>query len=1049
MRAAHLMRPLWFVALALYTLHLSRPPGVNAARLAAYADPGGVLKRLSIAAFPGSGQNVIQALATDTTGNIYIAGTTGSPDFPIHNAAQAQFGDARILRTTDQGATWTPVGSPLQDVTAVVPDPVAPQVFFAGGDSGIYKSTDAGRTWRRVYQYPNPGYPFGGALVIDPGNHLRLAAIAPFTGALVRSLDGGETWAAGQPVSPLSGSGGQLSADPTGSGTLLISSPVLAISRDWGATVHPITPPVGGGVTAAVFDPSHPGWIYAAGSRGVSGNLWLSMDYGTTWTGKASPPSTFSLILNLAVDPDQPNILVASTPDALYKSMDGAATWVRTQSPTVSFSVEGHSPFVLLSSRCGPGGGLFALGGMQQVAFSPDDGATWNTAQLSQVSSVTTGPGCAVYITRKATTDAFVAKLAPDGTTLWATFLGGSDQETAVALALDGQGNAYVTGNTLSPDFPATVPRIGVAGQGSVFVTRLSPDGQIAYSVVIGGEARNTATALAVDALQNAYIVGGTNSANFPVTPGRLVTKLNPGSYTGFLMKLSSTAQLVYATFAGEAYTYLGAILVDASGSVTLAGTGNVPGVAPPQPYNSNAFLMRLDPAAAQVVSATYLAQGVGRRPSALATDAQGNLFMLGLANDSDFTPGAYHSPAAAQCAGYKYPPSGNVYLTKLAAADWHPIYSALLAGQCGSQPGVMAVAGNGAVVFSVATGAGFPLRRPLLGGPTCYYNSSLVGKLSPDGAALEFATYLDDCGVPGITLAADGSVYAGVTHGQLASVAGVMRLDFSNPPSVSLDRIANAFSGDGAAIVRGGLYSLEGSGFAAASIDLGLSPGHDLPFQLGGAEAKFDSVLAPILQISPGRAIVAAPGGGFGSRSQRTPEAGFISVQVLYNGVASNTVWVPVSDSLPGLLTRDFPNLQPHAGYTQLAEANARNSDGSVNDADHPAASGSTITLFATGLAAGLSTGPGSIAHNAAVATGIPVYASWNRTADAEIVSFVPDFVSALVQIRVKVPDPLPNFGGTALSNGVQRVPVGLSPISQQFYVYPLVSNLVSVYLK
>ena len=389
----NLTRPLWFVALALCALHLSRPPCANAAGRPAHAHPGGVLKRLSIAAFPGSGQNSIQALATDATGNIYVAGTTGSPDFPVHNAAQAQFGDARIMRTTDRGTTWAPVGSPPQDVTVVVPDPVAPGILFAGGDTGIYKSTDAGRTWRQVYQNPNLGYTFGGALVIDPGNHLRLAAIAPFTGALLRSFDGGETWVASQPVCPLSGCGGQLSADPTGSGTLLISSLVLSISRDWGATVQALAPPVGGGVTTAVFDPSHPGWIYAAGSMGVSGSLWLSTDYGTTWTMKGSPPTVFSGILNLAVDPDQPDILVAATPDGLYSTTDGATTWVPTQGHGAFFSVNGHAPFALLSHRCGPGGGLVALGGMQQVAFSPDDGATWNTPQLSQVSSVTAGPG--------------------------------------------------------------------------------------------------------------------------------------------------------------------------------------------------------------------------------------------------------------------------------------------------------------------------------------------------------------------------------------------------------------------------------------------------------------------------------------------------------------------------------------------------------------------------------------------------------------------------------------------------------------------------------
>ncbi len=255
------------------------------------------------------------------------------------------------------------------------------------------------------------------------------------------------------------------------------------------------------------------------------------------------------------------------------------------------------------------------------------------TPQLTKVSSVSAGPGCAVYITRQATSDVFVAKLAPDGSTLWATFLGGSDQDAPVALVLDTQGNVYVTGNTSSPDFPVTAPRLGAAGQGSVFVTRFSPDGQIAYSALFGGESHNTASAIAVDALQNAYVVGATDSVSFPVTPGTLVTSLKTGSNTGFLLKLSSSADLVYATFIGEAYSFAGAILVEAGGGVIIAGVGQVPGL-PSAAGFGGAFVMKLDPAASRVASATYLegASSDGRGPSALATDAQGNLFVLGAA---------------------------------------------------------------------------------------------------------------------------------------------------------------------------------------------------------------------------------------------------------------------------------------------------------------------------------------------------------------------------------------------------------------------------------
>src|SRR5580700_7158507 len=257
------------------------------------SDAGGVLRKLSIAAFGGSGQTTIQALARDSSGNLFVAGTTNSPDFPEKNAAQPALADATILRTSDLGITWIRVGSPPGVTSVLVPDPVAPQVLFAGTNQGIFKSTDGGQTWRQVYAFdPSPqfgGLQFSGALVIDPGNHLRLAALGNnnSSGALIRSLDNGETWTSGCPVASCQG---ELVADPSGSGALAILGHYLYVSRDWGLTFNPTRPPAPDGPVAAAMVPSHPGWIYVAGAEGASGNLSLSTDYGATWTGRASPP---------------------------------------------------------------------------------------------------------------------------------------------------------------------------------------------------------------------------------------------------------------------------------------------------------------------------------------------------------------------------------------------------------------------------------------------------------------------------------------------------------------------------------------------------------------------------------------------------------------------------------------------------------------------------------------------------------------------------------------------------------------------------------------
>jgi hypothetical protein len=98
-----------------------------------------LIQRLTVASFPGSTQDSIQSLATDASGNIFVAGTTYSAAFPVKNAAQAAFGEATILQTTNLGATWTKAGNPPGGVTALAPDPVAAAVVFATNANGIYK----------------------------------------------------------------------------------------------------------------------------------------------------------------------------------------------------------------------------------------------------------------------------------------------------------------------------------------------------------------------------------------------------------------------------------------------------------------------------------------------------------------------------------------------------------------------------------------------------------------------------------------------------------------------------------------------------------------------------------------------------------------------------------------------------------------------------------------------------------------------------------------------------------------------------------------------
>ena len=1062
---AHVRRALFAVVLLLTSGFARAQP-----------DAGGVLRKLSIASLGGSGQTSIQALATDSSGNIFVAGTTNAPDFPVKNAAQPALADATIVRTSNLGTTWTHVGSPPGVTSVLVPDPVAPQVLFAGTNQGIFKSSDSGQTWRQVYAFQlNPqfgGFQFTGALVIDPANHLRLAALGNnnSSGALIRSLDNGETWTSGCPVDTC---GGQLIADPSGSGALVMVTNYLYVSRDWGLTFNPTRPPTSNSPIAAAMVPSRPGWIYAAGSAGTLGNLSLSTDYGATWTTKANPPTIFSAIYGLAVDPDQFNVLVAATADGLYKSTDSAASWTR-QGGASGADPGMQATFALVSHQCNPAGGLFAIvegPAYYQVAFSPDDGATFGTPQLSYVASVVTGPNCVGYAVRQpaqADSDAFVAKLAPDGSTLWATYLGGSDQDTAVGLAVDAQGNAYVAGNTLSPDFPSTVPHIGVKGSGSVFVTKYSPDGKIAYSAVIGGEAANNAFAIAVDLGGNAHLLGDTNSLSFPVTPGALDSTPESPNYAGFLMKLSSNATVIYSTFVAAA----GAILIGADDQPILAGIGAAPGLPPPPNGTSPDFVMKLDSTGSHVVQAAYI-QGTGlsqSAPSALGADASGNLVVLGTVYDTTFptTPGAYTS--SSDCVV-----SSGIYVTKLGASNWNPIYSAFL--PCGGQSGAAVVNSTGAVILTSVAGSGFPLHNPLLAGPACpYYSnpptSAAIARLSPDGSTLEFGSYIDTCAAPPIALSGDGSIYVGVADDNPIrrvpnTVAAVLHFSVTNSHAISLNQISNAFSGDSSAVVGGGLYSLSASGFQPPTIDLRLNPSQDLPTELDGVEVTFDGVPAAILRTSPGQIIVAPPWNLPAQANVRTNahaqqlsgETLFTSIQLSYNGVLSNSVWMPVLNQLPGLLPDNFPISLSSPNSANFSDGNVRNQDGVQNDAEHPAAAGSMITVFVTGMGvAQPSLTPGSIAISKTLFSVLPIYSSWAGYAETDMLGTyppeaaysVPGFVSALLQVPIQVPNSIQSLGGTDVGNGVQRVPFYLTPYSPVVTgLIPPPSSVIGVYLK
>jgi hypothetical protein len=178
--------------------------------------------------------------------------------------------------------------------------------------------------------------------------------------------------------------------------------------------------------------------------------------------------------------------------------------------------------------------------------------------------------------------DAFVAQLSADGSRLvYATYLGGSGIDYANGIAVDGQGQAYVTGGTDSSDFPVTgsaFQTTAPGGNDDAFVAQLNADGsRLAYATYLGGNNYDVANGIAVDGNGQAYVTGYTNSADFPVTGSAFQTALRGDGYAfgdAFVAQLSADgSQLLYATYlGGNDYDEAYGIAVDGQGQAYVAG---------------------------------------------------------------------------------------------------------------------------------------------------------------------------------------------------------------------------------------------------------------------------------------------------------------------------------------------------------------------------------------------------------------------------------------------------------------------------------------------
>ena len=271
-------------------------------------------------------------------------------------------------------------------------------------------------------------------------------------------------------------------------------------------------------------------------------------------------------------------------------------------------------------------------------AVASDGAGNTYVAGVTYSSAFPVTPG-AFQITFGGVSDAFVAKLGPDGKLVWSTFLGGLLDDAATGIALDATGNVLVTGYTRSPGFPLAHPLMGTLNNGvsatnyDAFVAKLDPTGsKLLYSTFLGGPMYDYGWALATDASGSAYVAGMLQDATgFPGLPSS--TK----GYGIFVSKLDPQGSLVYSFFhpAGTA----AAIAVDAAGSAYVTGIGNRgAGNTSFGPAGAEeAIAFKLSPDGSHEIYETTLGGSDRTEGTAIAVDRTGAAYLGGMTTSVDF----------------------------------------------------------------------------------------------------------------------------------------------------------------------------------------------------------------------------------------------------------------------------------------------------------------------------------------------------------------------------------------------------------------------------
>lgn len=551
--------------------------------------------------------------------------------------------------------------------------------------------------------------------------------------------------------------------------------------------------------------------------------------------------------------------------------------------------------------------------------------------------------------------------LVVDPVLIYSTYFGGTGQNSDFGsgeIAIDQQGNTYITGTTTATDFPATqtIGTLKTDGSALMFVTKINPTGTgIVYSTYIGGTGANIhllnetdePTAIATDTNGYAYVSGETSAPDFPTTSTGYQTTLI-GSEDAFLIKLSADGQsLIYSTYLGGG-DYAGAVGVDANQIAYLTGSTLSSGSTVPitsnayqtvnHSSNGNAFVSKIDTTKSGANSLIYSTFLGGSSPNSLgdigngiAADSAGKIYVTGATSSTDFpvTSNAYQSSGGI--------PDGNAFLSVFdpsQSGSASLVYSTYFGGTDSSgtltdfgyaldldQSGKVYIAGSTSTLnFPITIG----------GQPTGSLVHAFVAKFDTTQSGLSSLIYSRAFGniyavARGLAVDSLGNAYIGGFTKEVPNSIGPTPLTVT--PDAVQSSINSLFCGfitvvspDASTVLYGTYFgSSDGTGAFISGLMLdpnsnfyvaGATFGIDVPttqqlYQptLEGTEdlfiAKFSAISSPtITSLSPSQGVVGTPitiaGTNFGS-TQGTSTVTFNGTTAVPSSWSATSIVVPV----------------------------------------------------------------------------------------------------------------------------------------------------------